>query len=355
MIFRNGRECAPGSPAIIAFEIGPTITSLESARALVDAAAAARADAVKVQILAPDELIGRDVPVKWTDTAGQPHEASMRAVLERRSLTVDEWVFVRAACRDAGLLFFATVDGPKTLQLAVDLKADALKVCSGDVTHLDLVRQIARLNIPIMLDTGMSTLGEVEAAVDAAVSVGNRRLVIHHCGAGYPSTLEGLNLRVLTTLRQMFPEFPIAYSDHAPRGLEDAMNAAAIALGASMLEKTLTLDRNAEGPEHAMSVEPAEATAFVQMVRSVETALGSPRRILTTAERTSKARARRSAFITRALTAGTRLTDDVIAWRRPAEGGIEPKDWWRSRGRSVRRDFAAGEQVTWDDLIGEAG
>lgn len=352
--FRDGRGCGPDSPVLIAFEIGPTVTDLHSARALLLAAAEAGADAIKCQMLDAAALIGRDVPVRWRAADGQLHEESMRAVLERRALSVEDWRLVRQQARDLGQLFFVTVDGASTLGLAEHLDVDALKVCSGDVTHLDLVRQIARAGRPIMLDTGMATLGEVEAAVDAARSAGNSRIVIHHCGAGYPSALEGLNLRVLLTLRQMFPECVIAYSDHAPRGLKDAMNAAAVALGAEMLEVTLTLDRTADGPEHAMSLEPAEADAFVRMTRAVETAMGSPRRILTDAERVGKGRARRSAFLTRALHSGATITADAIAWRRPAEGGIEPAEAHRLIGRPVRRFLDAGQQLTWSDLVGEA-
>lgn len=350
--FLNGKPCGPGHPVLIAFEIGPTVTDLDSALRLTEAAAHAGADAVKVQILSADTLIGRDVPVRWTDIDGQAHERSMRTVLEARSLTPPEWTALRQRACDLDLLFFATVDGPKTLDWARTLQADALKVCSGDVTHLDLVREIARAGIPVMLDTGHATLGEMERAVDAALSV-NPAVVIHHCGSGYPSTLAGLHLRVLPTLRQMFPECVIAYSDHAPRGLKDPMNAAAVALAASMLEVTLTLDRAADGPEHAMSLEPDEAEAFVRMIRSVETAMGSPRRLLTDAERVGKGRARRSAFLTRALPSGATVTADAVAWRRPAEGGIEPAEAPRLIGRTVRRFLDAGQQLTWSDLVGE--
>jgi sialic acid synthase SpsE len=193
------------------------------------------------------------------------------------------------------------VDFPETLALAVTLGCRALKVCSGDVTHLAWIRAVARAGLPVLLDTGNATLGEIEQAVDAVWATGQRALVIHHCPSGYPARLESVNLRVIPSLRQFFPSVPIGFSDHTP-GWD--MDVAAVGLGANQVEKTLTLDRAQAGPEHAFSLEPAEAAAFVQAIRDLERALGSPRRILTEAEALAKAGARRSLFAIRDLAVG---------------------------------------------------
>jgi sialic acid synthase SpsE len=181
--------------------------------------------------------------------------------------------------------------------------------------------------------------------VEIITAAGNERIIIHHCPSGYPARLESINLKILTTLRQMF-EFPVAFSDHTP-GWD--MDVAAVALGANMVEKTHTLDRRTRSAEHIMSLEPDEAAAFVRAIRDVEVALGRPRRRMSEEEARGKLKARRSLFLTRGLRRGERLTADLVDWRRPGTG-IVPADGRHALGRAVRRDLPAGALVRWDDL-----
>lgn len=335
------RGVGADQPVLVAFEIGGTMDSLASALALTGAAKRAGADAVKVQIVDPERLVGIDRPIAWTGYDGVPHEDSLLKLLRHRVLDESDWAEVRAAAREARLLFFATVDFPETLELAVKLDAHALKACSGDLNHVEWIKEMARADLPLMLDTGSGTLEEVGRAVEAALAI-NPRLILHHVPSGYPARLQSVNLRMLTTLKAMYPEIAIGYSDHAP-GF--TMDVAAVALGAAMVEKTLTVSRSRGWVEDAMSVEVGEeAEAFVRAIRDTETGMGLARKRVTEEEQAGKAIARRSAFAKRDLSAGHCVQWEDVDWRRPA-GEIEPPDWPYFNGRELRVNLGAGQRL----------
>ena len=179
----------------------------------------------------------------------------------------------------------------------------SVKIASADLNHYPLLRKVARTGLNIQLDTGNGSLGEMEAAVDIIRREGNENIIIHHCPSGYPARLQSINLRVITTLRQMFP-YPIAYSDHTP-GWD--MDIAAVTLGASLVEKTITLDRTTRSVEHIMSLEPPQMREFIKAIRDLEIALGSPRRVMHADEIKKRQANRRSMYLKAAAKAGTRL------------------------------------------------
>lgn len=331
--------------ATIAFEVGATIQGLDDALRLVEAARRAGADAYKVQILDPETLVGNDVPVTYGTPEG-PVTESMLAILRRRVLTDHEWVEVSRTAQLAGLGFIATVDGERTLRLALDLGATHLKVCSGDVNHLAWVRAVAATRRPVMLDTGHASLDEILEAVEAAQGAGAAEVLVCHCPSGYPAGLGSINLRMIPTLQRLFGACRIGFSDHSP-GRD--MSLAAIALGVDYVEKTLTLDYRIRSPEHVMSVEPDEARAFVAAVRDLERALGEPARRVTPEERLARASARRSAYTTSALAAGALLGPATVAWRRPG-GGIEPHEASWLYGSCLRHALPMGHRLAKEDL-----
>ena len=349
-IFIGNRRVGNGAETYIALEIGATHTGIESALKLLKATVAAKADALKVQILDHDRLMGRDVDFAWgtkAELGGDPRKESLHAILGRRWMPAEDWIALGNACAEAGVDLIATIDFPSTLAIALKAGAASLKLCSGDVNNLAWIGEVARAGLPIMLDTGLATLGEIEQAVEAAYAVGNDRVVVHHCPSGYPAGPDGVNLRVLTTLQQMFgDDIVVAFSDHSPG---HDMDVAAVALGASMVEKTLTLRRGQHGPEHEYSLEPDEATAFVTAMRATQAALGRPRRIVGEAERRGKYVARRSAFLARDLRIGQVITETAIEWRRPGDG-FAPAEVAYLVGRVVRHDLPAGHQLEWRDI-----
>lgn len=344
------RWCGDGDRVFIVFEAGPTHTGVESARRLIDVAAGAGADAIKFQILRAERLVGHhdlEIAYKVLNARGEREDVTERllTILQRRALPDADWIELKRHADRAGITFFATVDYPDTLALVEKMGCHAVKVASGDVNHYPWLERVARTGIPVMVDTGSSTVGEVERAVDICTAAGNDDVIIHHCPSGYPARLESINLRIITTLRQMF-DVPIAFSDHTP-GWD--MDIAAVALGANMIEKTITLDRTTRSTEHIMSVEPSEAAAFVCAVRDVEVGLGRPRRLMSEDEAKGKVKARRSLFTARAMKRGERLAEADIDWRRPGTG-IVPAELSHALGRTLARDVLSGTMLAWQDF-----
>jgi len=346
------REVGDGSPVFITYEAGPTHNGLAMAKELVAHAAAAGADAVKFQIVDPDRLVAdRKQTIAYEILADRATgrteriEESLYEVLCRRTLSKDEWRQVKAHSDKLGLAFFATVTFEDEIRLLEELGCHSIKIASGDVNHFPLLRQAARTGMCLQLDTGNANLGEIEAAVDVIRSEGNESIIIHQCPSGYPALLDSINLRIVPTLKQMFP-YPVAFSDHSPGA---TMDIAAIAIGANLLEKTITLDRTTRSIEHIMSLEPQDMQGFVHTVREVERALGTPRRILHAEERKRRNAIRRSAFLAAPVKAGTALSSARITFRRPGFG-IGP-DAFEELGPVVfRSDLPAGHMLKMGDL-----
>jgi N,N'-diacetyllegionaminate synthase len=185
----------------------------------------------------------------------------------------------------------------------------------------------------------------METAVDIIRREGNENVIIHHCPSGYPARLQSINLRVITTLRQMFPH-PIAYSDHTP-GWD--MDIAAVALGASLIEKTITLDRATRSVEHIMSLEPAEMRRFIQAIRDLEVALGASRRAMNPEEIKKRQNVRRSMYLKQAVKVGSRLADAKIDFRRPGFG-IGPEMFDTLADRTFKTDLPAGHLLALADF-----
>jgi sialic acid synthase SpsE len=349
------RTIGDGAPCFVVFEAGPTHDGLERAIDLSRLAAEAGADAVKYQILDPDRLVADrkqlfsyDVLVDRasgrTETVCEP----LYDILRRRSMPNDDWRKLKQYCDTLGLAFFATAGFPEEVDFLREIGCDSVKIASADINHYPLMTYAAQRIASIQIDTGNATIGEVEAAVDVIRRAGSDRVVIHHCPSGYPARLESINLRIITTLKAMF-DLPIAYSDHTP-GWD--MDIAAIALGANMVEKTITHDRATRGVEHMFSLEPADMAAFMRAVRELETALGGSRKRLSDIELENRAAIRRSAHVRRAVRRGETLQADSIEFRRPGHGiGPDAIDAWL--GARFTRDIQAGEMLRPGDLAAE--
>lgn len=348
----GNKEIGAGHPCYIVFEAGPTHDGIETALKLVEVAAEAGADAIKFQILDSERLMGKkDVEITYKvlkDRDTGEMEALTEPLIEtlkRRELTKEEWRQVKACCDELGITFFATIDYAETVDFVVELGCHSIKICSGDVIHHPIIRYAARTGLPVMLDTGSSTIGEIEKAVEVVKGEGNEKIIIHHCPSGYPARLESINLNIINTLKQMF-DYPIAFSDHTP-GWD--MDIAAVALGVCMVEKTITLDRTIRSCEHIMSIEPHEAKSFVKAIRDLEIAMGTSRRIMTGEEAQQKLKARRSIFAKTFIPKGTLLKEEDIDYRRPGNE-IRPDESCYAFGRPVLRDIQSGEMITWNDI-----
>ncbi len=327
----------------IVFECGPTHTGLDEALALVDAAAEAGADAVKFQLVDADRLVAdraRQIGFSvWENGKLAERTDSLHDILRRRELDEQAWRELRTAAQDHGLAFYCTASYEDEFSfLTHDLKVDAVKVASADIDNLPLLRYLAAGETEVHVDTGSANLWEVDRAVEI---LGDP--VIHHVPSGYPAHTESIHLRVIQTLRLMYPEHTIAFSDHSP-GYE--MDIAAIALGAQLVEKTLTLDRRRPEIEHCFSLEPVEAKRFVEKVRELEVALGSTRRRIPEHILATRKGVRRSVHVTKPVREGEMLTD--LELRRPGEG-IPPEALDVVWGRPARRNLRPGP-LHWGDV-----
>lgn len=351
MVFDCTSSCEK-RPVSIVFEAGPTHEGLPTAKALVDMAAEAGADAVKFQIVNAQKL----VPSKETlftyevlkDKETGERETvteSLQEILSRRELTFTEWSELIAYCKAKNVLFFATISNAEEMEFLASAGCACVKICSGDINYHHLLRQAARFPWVVQIDTGSATIGEVELAVDVLEQAGCRNIIINHCPSGYPARLKSINLRTVQTLRQMFP-YPVAFSDHTPG---TTMDIAAVALGVDMLEKTITLDRCIRSPEHIMSLEPHEAADFVRTIREVETALGNPRRIMTTEERNMPPVARRSVVAARDIATGEIVTQAMLDYARPGDGLPAHLDYL-VLGKQARRTLRQGEKLSPSDV-----
>jgi N,N'-diacetyllegionaminate synthase len=350
----GGREVGEGSPCFITFEAGPTHTGLDSAKALVDVAAASGADAIKFQIFDAERLVADKKQMFSYQTladratgALEDVEESLYEILCRRCMEPDAWRALKAYADQKHLAFFATVGFEEDVAFVRDLGCDSIKVGSSDVNHLPLIRTAARTGLVVQIDTGNSTIGEIETAVDAILEEGNDQIIIHQCPSGYPARLPSIHLRMIPTLKLLFG-LPVAYSDHTP-GWE--MDVAALALGANLVEKTITMDRTTRSPEHVFSLEPEEAQSFVRVLRDVETAMGTPRRAMSSDQRLKRTATRRSAFSARAIRQGSVLGPEDIEFRRPGSG-ISPTDVDALMGTTAARDISANVMIQWRDLEG---
>lgn len=348
----SGKAIGDGNPVFITFEAGPTHDGLETAKKLVTVAAKAGADAVKFQILDPERLVAdkkqlfsyeilADRQTNRTKTISEP----LYDILMRRCLTRQEWRELKQYCDEKGLIFFSTATFEDEMDFLEELGCDTVKICSGDIDHFPFIEYCAKSGMVIQLDTGNATLGEAEKAVDKVLQTGNNRIIIHQCPSGYPARLESINLRVIPTLRKMF-DVPVAFSDHTPGWI---MDIAAISLGATMIEKTITLNRATPQVEHIFSLEPEEAVRFVRDVRQLETAFGTPRKIMTAKERKSSLAVRRSLVLRKDVRAGEKIMRQFIDFARPGFG-IRPECVNEIINHRAITDLKAGQMLRWEDL-----
>lgn len=347
-----GRMVGDGYPCFVTFELGPTHNGLESAKRLVKHAAQAGADAVKVQILDPDRLVADKQQLFSYGVLKDRNSSEVELIQEplydilvRRYLSESEWAEVKLVCDQLGLAFFATVGFDEDIELLSRLGCDSIKIASADVNHFPLLRQAAKTGMCIQLDTGMATLGEIEAAVNVIRAEQNEKIIIHQCPSGYPARLDSINLNIIRTLKKMFP-YPVAFSDHSPG---NAMDIAAVALGANLVEKTITEDRMTRSVEHIMSIEIEEMKRFVETVREVEKAMGSGHRILYPEEEKNRRSVRRSVFLSKSANAGQKLSTCAIEFRRPGYG-IPPDLFEEIKNSRLKKDLPLGHMIELSDL-----
>ena len=314
------------------------------AKKLVDAASNAGADVVKFQTFQANQLVteGAEQAAYQQHALGQSQ--GQLAMLQQLELKPEQHSELIDYCQQRGIEFLSTAFDLPSIKLLSSLKPKRWKIPSGEITNLPYLRQIGSQGQPVILSTGTSNLGEIEAALDVLVQAGTSRgqITVLHCTTEYPAPPEEVNLRAMHTIAQAFG-VAVGYSDHTD-GI--VVPIAAVAMGATVIEKHLTLDRSLPGPDHKASLESDQFAAMVQGIRTIQQALGDGIKRPTLSEQANLPLVRKSLVAARSIRAGELFSEANITAKRPGTG-LSPMQWDACIGRTAPRDFAADELITW--------
>lgn len=339
--------------------------SLDRAQQLVDVAAEAGADAVKFQTFRAEALASAtaEKAAYQQATTGGGSQIDMLRALE---MAPEDYQTLSKHCNEQGVTFLSTPFDEQSVDLLVhDLQLQQIKIPSGEITNGPLLLHIAHTALPVILSTGMATLGEVEEAlgvlafgflereepssrsdIERAFNSEEGQAALHdrvtllHCTTEYPAPFEEINLRVMDTLRQAFG-LPVGLSDHS---MGTAVPVAAVARGAVLIEKHFTLDRSMKGPDHQASLEPDELGRMIRAIRQIEQALGTTRKGPTPSEVQNRPIARKSLVAAQAMEEGDRFTPENLTAKRPGNG-MSPMAYWALLGRTATRSYALDERI----------
>ena len=315
---------------------------IKLAKLLIDAAADAGADLVKFQTFNADRLVTRtaqkaDYQNQTTDNKESQHE-----MLRQLELSPEMHHELIAHCASRNIGFFSTGFDIESVDLLISLGQDNFKIPSGEITNLPYLRHIGQLGKKVIISTGMATMEEISKAIAVIEQAGtlHSNITVLHCTTEYPTPMAEVNLRAMQSIQKSF-DVAVGYSDHTS-GIEVAT--AAVAMGATVIEKHFTLDRNLPGPDHKASLEPSELKAMVKSIRNIEMALGDGVKRPTLSEEKNKPVARKSLVASKVIKSGEMFSDENMVAKRPGTG-ISPMQWDEIVGRIASRDFAIDELI----------
>ena len=289
---------------------------IQTAKELIDVAAAAEADAVKFQTFKADTLVCRQAPKAAYQMETTSAEESQFDMLKKLELTPDMHRELIDYCHEKNIMFLSTPFDLDSLHYLVDCGLAVIKIPSGEITNYPLIREAGRSGKRIILSSGMSTIDEVRETVAVLKENGSTDITVLHCNTEYPTPFSDVNLRAMQTIKEE-TGVSVGYSDHTP-GIEAAV--AAAALGATVIEKHFTLDRNMKGPDHKASLEPNELTEMVRAVRHIEQALGDGEKKPSASEKKNMAVARKSLVAKCLIKGGEMFTEENLTAKRPGTG-----------------------------------
>jgi len=310
---------------------------LKLAKKLVDAAKDAGADCIKFQTFISKNLTTKNAS-KAEYQKQTKSEESQYDMLKRYELSFDEFSELSRYCQDKNIEFLSTAFDFESIEFLKSLDMKRWKIPSGEITNLPYLIKIAKLNKPVILSTGMSTMDEIKKAVSVLRENGTGEIL--HCTTEYPAPFSDVNLKAMLTIKKELG-VKVGYSDHT-KGIEASI--AAVALGASVIEKHLTLDKNMEGPDHKSSLEPNEMKAMIRALRNIELALGDGIKKPSESEKKNICVARKSIVAKRYIQKGEIFTEENLTVKRPGNG-ISPMQWFEVLGRRAVRDFQEDELI----------
>ena len=316
--------------------------SIELAKKLIDVASESGADAVKFQTFKAEKLVSKnaqkaDYQKQTTDT-----KESQFDMIKKLELDLDTHKELMAYCKTKNIMFLSTPFDHDSIELLSDLGLEIFKIPSGEITNLPYLRHIGKLNKKVILSTGMADIGEIEDALDILISAGTKKedIIVLHANTMYPTPMEDVNLKAMVTIGNTF-DIAFGYSDHT-LGIE--VDIAAVAMGASCIEKHFTLDCTMEGPDHKASLEPDELKAMVKAIRNIELALGSSVKKPSKSEMPNMQIARKSIVAKIEIKKGDKLSEENITIKRPGNG-INPMRWDEIVGSIATKDYKEDELI----------
>ncbi|MEK7866120.1 MAG: N-acetylneuraminate synthase family protein [Planctomycetota bacterium] len=340
------RIVGPGRPVYVIAEAGVNHNGdVELARRLVWAAKDSGADAVKFQMFRAESLVSRRAPA--ADYQRDQGYADQLSMLRRLELKDGDFAELRDIAEEAEIDFLASAFDPGSLATLLRIRPAAIKFGSGELTDLLLLGRAARTRLPVILSTGMAELREVDAAV---ACLGRARVALLQCVSSYPCPAEEANVRGVPVLAERYGTV-VGYSDHTAGA---AAACAAVALGASIVEKHFTLDRRMKGPDHAASADPEAFTELVRSIRETEAVLGASGKSPTRGELRMRTFARKSLVAARRIAPGEKITPKMLVAKRPGTG-IQPSDLARVLGRRARVEIAEDTPLRWEQLSARRG
>ena len=314
--------------------------SYELALHLIDAAKSAGVDCIKFQTFKAENLVSKDAKKAEYQVANTHNDDSQYAMLKKLELTDEQFIGLKKHCEDIGIDFLSTAFDFDSIDFLHSLGCSVWKVPSGEITNLPYLIKIARYGESVILSTGMATLDEVGAAIKVLQENGCGQITLLHCTTEYPAPYQDVNLSAMLTMKNEF-RLSVGYSDHT-QGI--TIPIAAVAMGATVIEKHFTLDRTMEGPDHKASLEPNELQAMVEAIRRVEVAIGDGEKTPSESEKKNIAVARKSIVAMRQIKKGEILTEENITTKRPGNG-LSPMQWFEVLGTAAVRDFDVDEQI----------
>ena len=316
--------------------------SIDMAKRLIEAAAEAGVDYVKFQTFKSEKLVSRHATKADYQKANTGGEDSQLKMLQQLELSRDDHFLLIEHCKKCGIKFLSTAFDLESIEFLHSLNLDLWKIPSGEITNLPYLRSIAQKGGRVIMSTGMCDLSDIEAALKVLTSNGTpeENITLLHCNTEYPTPWNDVNLRAMHDIAKRF-NVPVGYSDHT-RGIEVPI--AAVALGATVIEKHFTLDNNLPGPDHKASLEPHQLKAMVDAIRHIESALGSGSKQVSESERKNMAIARKSIVAATEIKKGELFTPQNITVKRPG-GGISPMKWDEVIGTTASHDYQPDEMI----------
>jgi N-acetylneuraminate synthase len=340
------RRIGEGDSCFVIAEAGSNHNrDFETALKLIDVAVEAGADAVKFQIFSADTIYSKKTPMAsyLTEKKLAQDSESLYDIIKKLEIPRHWTPDLMEYCQKKGICFLSTPFDLTAVDELEQVGIEAYKVASFEITHLPMLKKISQTGKPIILSTGMANLEDIEVALEAIRSAGSSEVALLHCAIAYPPKYEDINLRAMDTMKQAF-QLPVGFSDHTMGYVTDV---AAVARGACIIEKHYTLSRDQKGPDHPFSLEPHELKEMVTAIRQTELVLGSAIKKATEAEAEMHRIGRRSLVAARDIAAGTVITEDMIAVKRPGFG-IPTRFMDLVVGRKAVKDIEEDDILTWE-------